>query len=89
MKYIKKNVEAALLNADVTKSIDNKIAKLLKSEICSGFISRKDLKAILTKVYDRLGVAKVAKATDDVVDMYKDDEMLFSYKVKRFGGPCR
>ena len=64
LKYIKKNIEAALLNADVSKNIDNKIAKLLKSEISSGFISRKDLKAILTKVYDRLGVAKVAKATD-------------------------
>lgn len=64
LKYIKKNVEAALLNADVTKNVDNKIAQLLKSEISSGFISRKDAKAILTKVYDSLGVAKVAKATD-------------------------
>lgn len=64
LKYIKKNVEAALLNADVTKNVDNKIAQLLKSEISSGFISRKDIKAILTKVYDRLGIAKVAKATD-------------------------
>jgi hypothetical protein len=30
---------------------------------------------------------KVAKATDAVVDMYKDEDMLFSYKIKKYGGP--
>lgn len=64
LKYIKKNVEAALLNADEDKNTENKIAKLLKSEISTGFISRRDIKAIFTKVYERLGISKAAKATD-------------------------
>ena len=36
---------------------------------------------------DRFEAMKIAKATDAVVDMYKDDDMLFSYKVKHYGGP--
>lgn len=36
---------------------------------------------------DRFEAMKVAKATDAVVDMYKDEDMLFSYKIKKYGGP--
>lgn len=64
LKYIKKNVEAALVNSDDSKNTDNKIAKLLKDEISAGFISSRDIKAIFTRLYDRLGITKTAKATD-------------------------
>lgn len=36
---------------------------------------------------DRFEAMKIAKVTDAVVDVYKDDDMLFSYKIKRYGGP--
>lgn len=68
LKYIKKNVEAALLSIDETKNKNNKVAKLLKSEISTGFISRNDLKNIFTRLYDRLGITDTAKAT--IIEKY-------------------
>lgn len=63
LKYIKKNVEAAILNLDKSKNDENKVAKLLKDEISAGFISSCDLKSIFTRIYDMLGITTTAKAT--------------------------
>ena len=68
LKYIKKNVEAAILNLDDTKNTNNKVAKLLKDEICVGFISCRDLKNIFSRLYDRLGITDTPKAT--IIEKY-------------------
>lgn len=64
LKYIKKNVEAALLNIDKSKSENNKVAQLLKDEIRTGFIASKDLKSIFNRLYDRLGITTTVKASN-------------------------
>ena len=63
LRYIKKEIEAALLNADKEKSLENKIAALLNKELSFGFISSKDLIGILTRIYTRLDITTVVKAT--------------------------
>ena len=70
LKYIKKNVEAALLNLDKEKSIDNKIARLLKDEISTGFYSCREIIDILDKIYSRLNINEIAKST--TIDRYYD-----------------
>ena len=70
LKYIKKNVEAALLNLDKEKSIDNKIARLLKDEISTGFISCNEVVTILDRIYSRLCIKEIAKST--AIEKYYD-----------------
>ena len=64
LKYIKKNVEAALLNIDKSKSENNKVAQLLKDEIRTGFITIRDINNIFSRIYDRLGITNTVKATN-------------------------
>lgn len=64
LKYIKKNVEAALLNIDKSKSDNNKVAQLLKDEIRTGFITIRDINNIFSRIYDRLGITNTVKATN-------------------------
>lgn len=63
LKYIKKNVEAALINLDADRSTENKIAKLLKSEISYEFISCNELIGIFSRIFNRLGIKAAVKAT--------------------------
>ena len=64
LKYIKKNVEAALLNIDKSKSENNKVAQLLKDEIRTGFITIRDINNIFSRIYNRLDITNTVKATN-------------------------
>lgn len=63
LRYIKKDIEGALESVDTNKSIENKIAKLLKSRLRIGFNSTSTIQAILAEIYATLGLNKVVKAT--------------------------
>lgn len=63
LRYIKKNIEAALLNMDEDKNKSNKVAYMLKDEISFGFISSKKIIDILVRLYSKLGIKDVVKAT--------------------------
>ncbi len=63
LRYIKKDVEAALVNIDDDKSIENKIAKVLASKISVGFISNADIQIALASTYSSLDLDRKVKAT--------------------------
>ena len=62
LRYVKKAVEAALLNLDAENSNDYKIAKALN--IAVGFISIADIKKELSNTYKNLGIDRKVKTAD-------------------------
>lgn len=79
LNYVKTKIEAAILNADENKSLENKIAKLLKRRINKyNFISNKDLKNIFKMIYSELNYNE-EKATASHIERYYNCES----KIKR------
>ena len=68
LRYVKKAVEAALLNLDAENSNDYKIAKALN--IAVGFISIADIKKELSNTYKNLGIDRKVKTAD--IEKYFD-----------------
>lgn len=74
LNYVKTKIEAAILNADENKSLENKIAKLLKRRINKyNFISNKDLKNIFKMIYSELNYNE-EKATASHIERYYNCE---------------
>ena len=63
LRYGKKAVENAILNLDKDKDLNFKMAIALNKEIPVGFISNKDAKSIIKRVFDTFGHNETAKAT--------------------------
>lgn len=70
LRYIKKDIEAALVNIDDDKSIENKIAKVLASKISVGFISNAEIQTALASTYSSLDLDRKVKAT--AITLYYD-----------------
>ena len=68
LRYVKKAVEAALLNLDAENSNDYKIAKTLN--IAVGFISIADIKKEFSNTYKNLGIDRKVKTAD--IEKYFD-----------------
>ena len=64
LRYVKKNVEAALISLEEDKSKETRIAKILNTRITIGFNSSADIKEALSEAYSLTGVKKPVKATD-------------------------
>lgn len=64
LRYTKKAVNAALLNADKSSCTQFKVAKMLKDSIKVGFYSSSRIKDMLSDAYKALGLGKKATATD-------------------------
>lgn len=75
LRYIKKDIEAALVSLDDDKSIDNKVAKLLQSNVIIGFNTTTALQSALAEAYTLAGKkVKTVKATD--IEQYFDCKAL-------------
>ena len=71
LRYIKKDIEAAIVSLDDDKSIDNKVAKLLQQDIIIGFNTTPALQTALASAYATAGKkVKSVKATD--IEQYFD-----------------
>lgn len=74
LNYVKTKIEAAILNADENKSLENKIAKLLKRRINKyNFYTSKDLKNIFKMIYSELNY-KEEKAVASHIERYYNCE---------------
>ena len=63
LRYGKKAVENAILNLDKDKDLNFKMAIALNKEIPVGFISNKDAKSLIKKIFETFGHNEAAKAT--------------------------
>lgn len=74
LRYVKKSIEAALINLDEDRSTENKIASLLQNEIEIGFNTTATLQRALAGAYNTVGVDRAVKASD--IDKYFDCKSL-------------
>lgn len=81
LRYIKKDIEAAIVSLDDDKSIDNKVAQLLQQNVIIGFNPTTTLQTALASAYATAGKkVKSVKATD--IEKYFDCKAV----VKRIDG---
>lgn len=71
LNYVKDKIETAILNIDKIKSLENKIAILLKKDLSFGFYSSAKLKSLLQNIYSELGY-KEEKAVSSHIERYYD-----------------
>ena len=81
LRYTKTRVEDALDVVDQTKTLDNKIASILKRKLTQGFISSKDLKSTLANAFKVVARSETATASD-ITRWYDAEQMVKSIEGK-------
>jgi len=70
LRYIKKDIQAAIINLDADKSKENKAALILKDRVSIGFHTTASLQAAIAEAYSTVDINRAVKASE--IEKYFD-----------------
>lgn len=70
LKYIKKDIQAAIVNLDADKSKENKAAMILKDRVTVGFNATPSIQTAIAEAYSTVGLDRTVKASE--IEKYFD-----------------